>query len=108
MNQTFPDFGFSQLLNNTSTDIVSASLNALGEAGSDKIILLFAVGTLPVILLVLVYVRTRKMLNASFVMLISSILLNILGYLPSEMAWILYIIAGLMITLSLFGIWSRK
>jgi len=108
MNQTFPDFGFEEMVSGEGVNIVMVALNAWKNAGEGQIALMFAVGALPILIMAIIYIRTRKIMSATYAMLISTIILHIFGYLPPQVGWVLYSISAAMIALSLTALTGRK
>ena len=108
MTQTFPDWGFKDLITSNQTDIVSASLRVWREAGEMQLGITFAFATLPFVVMTMVYVRTRKLMTSTYFMLVTTILIHVFGLLHPTVATIIYILTGLMIALSITGIIGRK
>jgi hypothetical protein len=107
-SKLFPDWGFDKLLSGEYHDLVSASFAVWRNAGSAQIGFLLAFATLPFIVMVMVYTRTRKIYSTLFSMLITTFALHVFGLLDLFIAGIIYFIVFLLMVLSITALWGRK
>lgn len=108
-------WGFDQLINSeNTTNFINASITVWKHAGStsigtESIAFTIAFGMIPVLIAIMVYIRTEKMLYTFGAMLIATIGLQVLGWLPSDMARILYILSVFGLAMGLFyTIWNKE
>lgn len=107
-SQLFPDWGFRKIITGEYNNIIDASTATWRNAGSNNLGMLLAFATLPFIIMVMVFVRTRKVYATAFALLVSTFAIHVFGFLDTSIARPIYIISTLMLVLSITALWGRK
>ena len=97
-------WGYDQLVGHNSTNIINASLSVWKQSAASGMAQDFTIGMIPLLLLTVVYIRTKKITPSLLVGLISTIGLDAFNLVSSGTAISFYIIFSLGIALSI-GYW---